>query len=72
MEQKTIQTILDDTAFIHVGGTPEERKVADYLKNECEKRGVSAVLETFEVPWSSVKHARLLADQVEILANPYY
>ena len=29
MEQNIIKKILEDTAFIHVSGTPEELKVAE-------------------------------------------
>lgn len=71
MEQNIIKKILEDTAFVHVSGTPEELKVAEYLKAACEERGVPAAIETFEVPGSDIEHSRLLADGVEIPANPY-
>ena len=71
MEQNIIRKILDDTAFIHVSGTPEELKVAEYLKAACEARGVPASIETFEIPGSDIEYSRLTANGVEIPANPY-
>ena len=48
MDIRKIKRILKDTAFPHVSGTPEELKVAEYLKKECEALGVEARIEELE------------------------
>ncbi|MBR5108894.1 MAG: M20/M25/M40 family metallo-hydrolase [Clostridia bacterium] len=66
MNNRTIRRILKETDFIHTSGTPEELKVAEYLKAECEKLGVNAWLESFPVEMANVKSASLYADGREI------
>lgn len=40
-----LQQIFDNTDFVHASGTKEELQVAEYLKMQCEKAGVTARLE---------------------------
>ena len=61
-----LNSIFENTDFVHTSGTKEELQVAYYLKEQCEKMGVTATLESFRVPMSSIKKANLLADGQEI------
>ena len=71
MDIKKIKRILKDTAFVHVSGTPEELKVAEYLQNECRALGVDAVIEEFTVQGGEIKKAELWADGKAIPCNGY-
>ncbi|MBR3107150.1 MAG: Zn-dependent exopeptidase M28 [Clostridia bacterium] len=66
MNNRAIRKILKDTDFIHTSGSPEELKVAEYLKAQCEALGVKAWLESFPVEMATVKSASLTADGREI------
>ena len=37
MNKKQVRQILKDTDYIHISGSPEEKKVAEYLKARCEE-----------------------------------
>ena len=60
MNKKQIRQILKDTDFVHTSGSPEELKVAEYLKARCEELGVGARLEAFPVEMAAVKQASLV------------
>ena len=62
MNRKQISKILHDTAFIHTSGTPEEKKVADYLQEACKQLGVTVHEETFPVRLTNMSEASLMAD----------
>ena len=59
MNKKQVRQILKDTDYIHISGSPEEKKVAEYLKARCEELGVKAWLEDFEVQIGAVQSASL-------------
>ena len=61
-----LNSIFENTDFVHTNGTKEELQVAYYLKEQCEKMGITANLESFRVSMSSIKKANLLADGQEI------
>ncbi len=71
MNNRTIRKILKDTDFIHTSGTPEELKVAEYLKAQCEAMGVKAWLESFPVAMATMQDAHLYADGKEIPCEGY-
>ena len=50
-----LQQIFDNTDFVHASGTKEELQVAEYLKMQCEKAGVTARLEGFMSQWAKSK-----------------
>ena len=52
-----LQQIFDNTDFVHASGTKEELQVAEYLKMQCEKAGVTARLEGFRVAMGEIKDA---------------
>lgn len=62
MDQKKLRQIFADTDYVHRSGTPEELKVAEYLKARCEAMGVTARIEAFRVPMGEVEFAEVLAD----------
>ncbi len=49
-----LQQIFDNTDFVHASGTKEELQVAEYLKMQCEKAGVTARLEGFRVAMGGI------------------
>ncbi len=62
MDQSKLKQIFADTDFVHRSGTPEELKVAEYLKAECDALGFPARIEGFRVPMGNVEKAEVLAD----------
>lgn len=69
MDRNGMLKIFQDLDFVHRSGTPEELSAAEYLKNECEKLGVSARIEAFPVPMADIEEAHVYADGVEIPAK---
>ena len=61
-----LETVFENTDFVHTSGTKEELQVAVYLKKQCENIGAQAKMENFRVPMSTIKKAHLFADGVEI------
>ena len=71
MNLKQIRKILKDTDFVHTSGTPEELRVAEYLKECCAALGAEVSVETFAVPMSEMRSAHLYADGREIPCEGY-
>lgn len=69
MNNKAMKQIFTDTDFVHRSGTPEELRVAEYLKARCEALGVPAHLEPFPVPMGEIEEAHVFADGKEIPAK---
>ena len=61
-----LESIFENTDFVHTSGTKEELQVAHFLKERCESMGITARLERFRVPMSIIKKSRLFADGQEI------
>ena len=59
MNRKQVRQILKDTDYVHVSGSPEERKTAEYLRDVCEKLGAKARLEAFPVEMAEIRSASL-------------
>ena len=72
MDQKQLKQIFLDTDFVHWSGTPEELKVAEYLKAKCEELGVPAHLEGFRVTSADIESAQVLADGKEIPCKGFF
>ena len=51
--------LLEKLYFVRTGGSQEELKAANILKEECEKLGVEAHLESFKVDGCEIKKASL-------------
>ena len=72
MNNRALKQIFTDTDFVHRSGTPEELRVAEYLKARCEALGVPAHLESFPVPMGEIEEAHVYADGREIPAKGFF
>ena len=72
MDIKKIDQIFADTAYVRMGGYPEELKCAEYLKEKCAELGFAATIEPFEVDMATIKHAALYVDGKEIPCKGYF
>ena len=72
MDIKWIDQILQDTAYVHTGGTAEELKCAEYLVAQCARLGLEAHIEEFDVDMADMKKAVLLVDGKEIPCKGYF
>ena len=72
MTHQQMQKIFDDTNFVHRSGTPEELRVAEYLKSQCEALGVSAWIEAFPVAMAEFREAHVMADGKEIPCKGFF
>lgn len=66
-----IERIFNETAYVRMGGSPQELKCAEYLVDECKKLGLDAGIEAFEVPMATIKEAHLYCDGEEITCKGY-
>lgn len=60
--------------FVRTGGSPEELKAAELIKEEVERLGGEAHLENFEVDYSEIKTAKLVFDgslEIECAGSGY-
>ena len=71
MTEKKIMKIFADTAYVRTGGSPEERKCAEYLLQQCELLGLEARIEAFEVDMATIHEAVLTVDGKEITCKGY-
>ncbi|MBQ4265929.1 MAG: Zn-dependent exopeptidase M28 [Clostridia bacterium] len=71
MNIQTIDRILKETAYVRMGGSEQELACANYLKAECERLGLEAHLESFDVPMATIRKAKLFADGQEIPCKGY-
>ncbi len=71
MNQQEMMKIFEDTAYVRMGGSIEEKRCAEYLAEVCRQKGLSASLEAFEVPMASVKTAILEIDGKAIECKGY-
>lgn len=77
MNLQQIDQIFQDTAYVRMGGRPEELKCAEYLKAKCEEIGAAAGVQweaqivPFEVDMADIKEAALTVDGTEITCKGY-
>lgn len=62
MNSNEIMQIFKDTAFIRMGGRPEEKQTADYLCRKLADLGLKGEIESFEVPLADIQEAVLEVD----------
>ena len=72
MDEKKIETILKETAYVRMGGTAEELQCAKYLQAQCKALGYDAALEPFTVPMATIQEAVLTVDGAEIPCKGYF
>ena len=71
MDIKKVNQIFAETAYVRTGGSLEELKCAEYLKEKCTEMGLEAYLEEFEVDMANLKKASLWIDGMEIPCKGY-
>ena len=72
MNARAYKKIFTDTDFVHCSGTPEELRVAEYLKARCEELGAAARIEAFPVPMGEIEETHVYADGKEIPAKGFF
>lgn len=72
MTQEQMKRIFADTDFVHRSGTPEELRVAEYLKAQCEALGFPARIEAFPVAMGEIEEAHVWADGKEIPCKGFF
>ena len=71
MNANKIIKIFDDTAYVRMGGSVEELKTAEYLKNCCAEMGLKAEIEGFDVPMATMQEAALYIDGEAVTCKGY-
>ena len=72
MNANQIMKIFEETAYVRMGGSPEELKAAEYLKDQCAKLGLEAQIVPFQVDMANIHTAKLYADGVEVPCKGYF
>ena len=72
MKQRDVQRILKETAYVRMGGSAEELRCANYIKDECAKLGADAQIESFEVDMADILECELTADGIKIPCKGYF
>ena len=72
MDAKQIMQIFEETAYVRMGGSQEERKAAEYLKEKCAELGLSAEIVPFDVDMAKIQEAKLVVDGQEITCKGYF
>ena len=71
MDAKQIMNIFEDTAYVRMGGSPEELKTAEYLQAKCGEMGLEATIVPFDVDMATMQEAVFLADGESIVCKGY-
>ena len=71
MNTKQIMKIFEETAYVRMGGSPEELRAAEYLKAQCDALGFEAQIVPFEVDMATIQTAKLIADGEEVTCKGY-
>lgn len=71
MDAKKIMRIFEQTAYVRMGGSKEELRCANYLKDCCAELGCEAVIEGFEVDMAAMQEAVFEVDGVRIPCKGY-
>ena len=71
MDANKIMKIFGDTAYVRMGGSPEELKTAEYLKAQVAELGLEAEIRPFDVDMATIEEAKLLVDGEEITCKGY-
>ena len=71
MNANQIMKIFSETAYIRTGGSTEELRCAEYLRDCCVEMGLNATLEPFEVDMATIHEAEFYADGVSVTCKGY-
>lgn len=72
MNELTVKKIFNDTAYVRMGGSPEELKAAQYLQEKVSELGLSAEIVPFDVPMAEIHQAILEVDGLAIPCKGYF
>ena len=71
MDPKQIMKIFADTAYVRMGGSMEELRAAEYIRDCCAAMGLQASIVPFDVDMATIREAQFLADGVSIPCKGY-
>ena len=71
MDANKIMKIFEDTAYIRMGGSEEERKAAEYLQAQVAELGLQAEIVPFDVPMATMQEAVFQADGESVTCKGY-
>ena len=71
MTPTLIQKIFTDLAFVRTGGSPEELRAAEYIRDVCASFGATATIEEFDVQMATMHTDTLTVDGVSIPCKGY-
>ncbi len=71
MDKNFIQKIFTDTAYIRTGGSPEELKTAEYIRDICRGFGTDPFIEDFDVQMATMHTDTLTVDGVSVPCKGY-
>ena len=71
MNANEIMKILEETAYVRMGGSAEELRCAEYLQGKCRELGLEATIEAFDVDMADIQEAVLEVDGVSVPCKGY-
>ena len=71
MRPSDIMKVFDDTAYVRMGGSMEELRAAEYIRDWCASIGQKADIQPFEVDMATLYEAEFLADGVSLACKGY-
>ena len=71
MNPKEIMQIFEDTAYVRMGGSQEELRCAEYIREACAKLGLEAQIISFPVDMATIQEATLTVDGQEVTCKGY-
>ena len=71
MNQQQIMQIFQDTAYVRMGGSPEELRCAQYLQGKAAAFGAQAEIVPFDVQMADILQAELVVDGKQIPCKGY-
>ena len=66
-----IMKIFEETAYVRMGGSAEELRCAEYLKEQVAALGMEATIEAFQVQMANIEEATLVVDGKQIPCKGY-
>ena len=71
MDAAKIMKIFEETAYVRMGGSVEEKKCAEYICERVKEIGLEACIEAFEVEMADIREAVFTVDGEEIPCKGY-
>lgn len=71
MDAKQIRKLFEDTAYVRMGGSREEYRTAEYLREKVAAMGLQTEIVPFEVPMADIHEAVFEADGVVMPCKGY-